>query len=263
MSYRLSRPCSFAGKKAVPVFVAALATPVSAAALEFPGASYAAEGWMKSDGRTSRFEQHIDWDQKRMRMVMAPEGREATTVIVYDMTNGAALMFQVGDDLPDREKVAIRTESGDSYEQMRAEYEAMADLEALGERTVNGESCTLYQSAYGSVGSDDEEAPGVACITGDGIVLQYLEEAGGTPVLEVTRVTRGSQDPGLFEIPPGYRTMDTGNLGSMMSGLMGAGQQPSAPQGPPDGASEAGDDGAGAGEAVREGLKGLFNRWKN
>jgi hypothetical protein len=237
---------------------------MSAAALEFPGASYAAEGWMKSDGGTSRFEQHIDWDQKRMRMVMAPEGREADTVIVYDMNDGAALMFQLGDDLPDREKVVIRTESGDTYEQMRAEYEAMADLEALGERTVNGESCTLYRSAYGGVGSDEEDdEPGVSCITEDGIVLQYLETEGGEPVLEVTRVTRGSQDPALFEVPPGYRTMDTGDLGSMMSGLMDAGQQPAEQQGQPNGAAASEDDGAGAGGAVREGLKGLFNRWKD
>lgn len=182
-----------------------------AGALEFPQTSYAARGWMHTEGRTMHFRQHIDWEQKRMRMVMAPESGSEAMVIVYDMTDGSGFMFTEGDDLPASEKVAIVTAGGDTYEQMRADYDAMGELEPVGSLTVNDEDCTLYRDRNGSMGPGGEEQPGTACITADGIVVQYVPADTDTPTLELTAVERGSQESGLFELPPGYRKLDMSN----------------------------------------------------
>lgn len=232
-------------------------------ALEFPETSYAAAGWMQADGERTRFEQHMDWERQRMRMAMTPEGERQTTVFIYDMSTGRGLMFALGDDIPENEKMAIAIDGGDtySYEQMRADYESMGDYEPLGARTVHGEDCTLYRSRDGSLGPGDEGEPGMACITDDGIVVQYLDAATESAVLELTRVTRGAPDPAMFEVPAGYQQMDMGNLGEMFSGLMQAGESGPSEGAPPD--AEAEEDGASAAEALREGIKGLFSRGQN
>jgi hypothetical protein len=258
--YRLSRPS--ATVRTIASTCLLIGAAAGAHALEFPETSYAAAGWMQADGERTRFEQHMDWERQRMRMAMTPEGDSQTTVFIYDMSTGRGLMFALGDDIPENEKMAIAIDGGDTYtyEQMRADYESMGDYEPLGERTVHGEDCTLYRSRDGSLGPGDEGEPGMACITDDGIVVQYLDAATDSAVLELTRVTRGTPDAAMFEVPAGYRQMDMGNLGEMFSGLMQAGE-PEASEASPD--AEAEEDGAGAAEAVREGIKGLFNRWQN
>jgi len=250
-----------APRSAAGVLMLTCASAVPAYALEMPEISYAGEGWMRADGHTMRFAQYIDWERKRMRMEMAEEGEEQTTVIVYDMTDGSALMFVLADGLPQDEKVAIRTASGDTYEQMRSRIDALAEVESIGTRTVNGEECSLYRTNDGELGAGDDFAPGVACVTDDGIVVQYQEEGADAPAQELTKVVRGPQDPALFAVPAGYQTLDTGNLGGMFSGLMGRDRGPGASEQTPredDSEAEAGNPV----DAVRKGLRGLFRRPK-
>jgi hypothetical protein len=248
-------------RSAAAVLTLTCASAVPAKALEMPETSYRAEGSMRAERSTVEFVQYIDWPRKRMRMEMASPDERETTVIVYDMTDGSALMFGLGEELPEEERVAIRTASGDTYEQMRARMDALADAEPIGTRTVHGEDCSLYRTDDGELGPGDERAPGVACVTDDGIVVQYQEDGSDAPSLEVTRLTRGEQDPALFTVPPGYRTLDTGNLGGMFSGLMDRDRGEAAPDSAPDQAGEG--EAATPVDAVRKGLRGLFRRPEN
>jgi len=91
--------------------------------------------------------------------------------------------------------------------------------EVIGPETVNGMSTTKYKSVYES---KDGKFGGFTWFTDDNIAVKgfLIQKTKGEKQrlkFEFTNLKRGKQDDSLFEIPPGYRKFDMGNLGGMMN----------------------------------------------
>lgn len=88
-----------------------------------------------------------------------------------------------------------------------AASEAFARLnpEEVGEAVVAGEATTIYRTSG--------EMNGRFWITDDGIVMRMEAEAQqGTFTMELEELNRGEQAPSLFELPPGVKVIDGGQI---------------------------------------------------
>lgn len=86
-----------------------------------------------------------------------------------------------------------------------------------GQDEVAGEPCDLWKV---DVQANIASAPTLACITTDGIALRTEAEIKGKKqvIYEATQVTRGPQDPQLFELPKDVQVMKLpkGKLGGAL-----------------------------------------------
>lgn len=103
----------------------------------------------------------------------------------------------------------------------------------VGEGMVAGEPCDLWKvEPLATMNA----GPTVACITPDGIALRTeIERKDGRKdlVFEATSLTRGPQDPKLFQLPPDVTVIKApaGKIGRML-GVPGIGGGPAAPAAP-------------------------------
>lgn len=100
---------------------------------------------------------------------------------------------------------------------------------------VAGETCDLWKTdAPTSAPAGVTLGPTTACITPDGIALRTEVEINGKKqvLFEATRLTRGAQDPKLFQLPPGVQVMKVpkGKLGTALG--LGGGAPAEAPPPP-------------------------------
>lgn len=177
------------------VLVAALAgapAPVRADPLPRPSVEYAATARTPREGT----ELKVVHGKGRMRIEIGEAGTAGAMTGLIDPRKKRMVMLTA---LPGMEKMALEME-------LPADF-SFADLPAdgtrLGSDTVAGEACDLWRIEEKAVGSEPVEA----CITPDGIVMRATATMNGKPkvVFEVTELTRGPQDPALFEVPKGVK----------------------------------------------------------
>ncbi|MEP9366481.1 hypothetical protein [Xanthobacter sp. VNH20] len=152
----------------------------------------------------------------RLQVEMARQGNHMRMEISNPAVPGTLLGFLNIDTRkvvlvsPSLPKMGIETD-------LPADFQ-IASLAGEGTRTgtseVAGEACTLWQVEKAA----QLTGPTTACITEDGIVLRTQVEIQGKAHLafEVLSLKRGPQDPELFRLPPGTRTMKMPNGGGLL-----------------------------------------------
>jgi hypothetical protein len=197
---------------AVAFVLAALAGAAAAGEIPEPRASYAGEGVMTSEAGAMPFRVFADGAIER-REVTAENG---THVVIKRPDLGVAYLMTPDDHMA----VEVSGDAGslpDSAEEMRT-----FDTAPVGSEKIAGEPATKY--AVSGVNADGAGFDGFAWVTDDGILLKMegTASSGGTDMpmsVELTGLTRGPQDPALFELPPGMPVM---RLGGMKIGHAGA-----------------------------------------
>lgn len=178
--------------------------PVQAEPMPRPAADYAATAKTTGDGPDLKLA-HAD-GRVRLDMTLPSVGASVTGLV--DTKRGRMVMM-----IPGMDRMAVEIELPEAFSFARLPPEGTR----LGTDTVAGEACDLWRTA-GKVGSDPVEA----CITADGIVLRANATVNGSPrrVFEVLELTRGPQDPALFEVPKGVKvTKVPKGMESMVPGL--------------------------------------------
>ncbi len=89
--------------------------------------------------------------------------------------------------------------------------------EAIGSETINGEATTKYK-----VANPKEKLTGTFWVTKDGIIMKMEMHANNQKfVYDTQNVKRGPQAKSLFQIPPGFKVTEMGNMGPMMDNMGG------------------------------------------
>jgi hypothetical protein len=175
-------------------------TPVAAEPLPTPSVDFALKA--KLGGRV-----HVDMSRQGNRMRMEISNPAVPGTLLGFLNIDTRKVVLVSPSLP---KMGIETD-------LPADFQ-IASLAGEGTRAgtsqVAGEPCTLWQVEKAA----QLAGPTTACITEDGIVLRTLVEIQGKPHLtfEVVSLARGPQDPDLFRLPPGTRTMKMPNGGGLL-----------------------------------------------
>lgn len=161
----------------------------------------------------------LAYSQGKMRIEVAKPEMAGSMVGIIDLNARRMVMLS-----PQMPKVAVEIELPPEYV-----VGAMSGTGSkVGRGEVAGEPCDLWQV---DPPTDRKVSATSACITPDGIALKTEAEVQGTTrvLYEVARLTRGAQDPKLFQLPPGVKVMKVpqGKFGSIL-GLPGAG--PAKPQ---------------------------------
>lgn len=107
----------------------------------------------------------------------------------------------------------------------------------VGESQVSGQACDLWKmDASAATRAKPGIGPTTACITLDGIALRTEMEINGKKqvMFEATQLTRGPQDPKLFQLPAGVQVIKVpkGKIGAAL-GLPGFGGPAPADAPPP------------------------------
>lgn len=194
-----------AGCALAPLLAAALLAPACADPLPRPSVDYAATARTPSEGTHLK----VVHGNGRVRVEVGGGAASAMTGLI-DPKKRRMVMLTT---LPGMDKVALEMELPEDF--------SFADLPADGDRfgsdTVAGEACDLWRTSE-KVGSEPVEA----CITADGIVMRATAVVKGKPqvVFEVVELTRGPQDPALFEVPKGVKvTRVPKSMQGMIQGL--------------------------------------------
>ncbi|MFG1297834.1 MULTISPECIES: hypothetical protein [Xanthobacter] len=148
------------------------------------------------------------YSQGKMRIAVNNPDTPGSMVGIIDLTAHRMIMQS-----PQMPKVAVEIALPPEYV-----VGALAGTGTKGERSeVAGEPCNLWQV---DPPADRKVGPTQACITDDGIALRTEAEIKGTNrvLYEVTSLTRGPQDPKLFQVPPGVKVMKMpqGKFGSIL-----------------------------------------------
>ncbi|HJQ55999.1 MAG TPA: hypothetical protein VJ890_03785 [Vineibacter sp.] len=150
--------------------------------LPLPSVDYAADGnIMMHTGNVASTMRHAGG---KIRIDAAPNGN--ATTVYFDLAAPTATIVTERHG----QKIAMQV---DASQVGGAIATAGIDAKRMGEDTVLGESCIIYEF---------EVTPGrpmQACVTQDGIGLRSYEL--GRMLWQATRVTRAPQDPALFKVP--------------------------------------------------------------
>lgn len=144
----------------------------------------------------------LAYSQSKMRVEMKGPKASAPIIGIIDFEAHKMLMM-----MPNVANMALEIEIPPEYAVGALSGEGVR----VGESQVAGEPCDLWKvdaETRKEVGK--KIGPTTACITADGIALRTEAEIDGhTRVLyEATEVTRGPQDPALFQLPPGVQVMN-------------------------------------------------------
>jgi hypothetical protein len=90
--------------------------------------------------------------------------------------------------------------------------------ERLGAETVAGEACDVWRFI-----DRKTSRPGLACVTPDGIPMWAGEESA-RPVMTITSLRRGPQNPAYLDPPPGLATIRASGLGDLPIDIPGLGR---------------------------------------
>ncbi|MFG1425193.1 hypothetical protein [Roseixanthobacter glucoisosaccharinicivorans] len=178
-------------------------TPAAAEPLPVPSADFALKA--KLGGRVL-----VDMSRQGNRMRMEISNPAVPGTLLGFLNIDTRKVVLVSPSLP---KMGIETD-------LPADFQ-IASLAGEGTRAgtaeVAGEPCTLWQVEKAA----QLAGPTTACITEDGIVLNTMVEIQGKPHLtfEVLSLKRGPQDPELFRLPPGTRTMKVPNGAGLLPSI--------------------------------------------
>ncbi|MFS8036566.1 hypothetical protein ACI7BZ_06285 [Xanthobacter sp. AM11] len=212
---------------ACPLFVAALAcqalAPQAARAdpIPLPSVDFALKAGLRRGGSLD-----LAHSQGKMRVEMTRPNVPGSMIGIIDLK--ARRMVVRTPNLPN---MAVEIELPPEY--------ALGALSGnglrVGESQVAGEACDLWKMD-GPTPAQASIAMGatVACITPDGIALRTEVDIKGKKqvLFEASQLTRGPQDPKLFQLPPGVQVVKVpkGKIGAAL-GLQGFGGAPA--EGPP------------------------------
>jgi hypothetical protein len=204
-------------QRLVPVALAAMtlvAAPAWADKLPLPKAAYSADVVFYAKGR--EFTGHINVDgPKERRQAKNAVGVDKTTIIRRDQGK-AGLVY----DLKPARKlaVAMRMAAAEAAGEIGApgiDIDAFygAEAESQGLETIDGLLTTKY--AIKIDGGPDLVVNATVWATDDGIIVKMV---GKTSIdtdampsrMELKNITRGPQDPSLFEVPAGLEVLTAG-----------------------------------------------------
>lgn len=138
------------------------------------------------------------------------------------------------------------------------------EMTPLGKETVNGVETTKNKVV--STDPQGHKVEGTMWISKEGIMVKGIftdPSQGNKPVtIDLKNLKIAKQDPGLFEIPKGYKKMAGFGMGGMMPAGAGQGAMPTVPPGQipkagqdPDDEAEAGNPPAGTDDQTAKALK--------
>ena len=218
--------------KPPPLLIAALAALVSGQALAeklpLPKASYSADITYETDGRTYSGRINVDGYKER-RDVRDAAGRDSVKIIRRDL--GKLIELRPQRNAAVELRIAAAEAAGE-IGAPAADIDSFygADVTPQGHETVAGLATTKYHV-------DTETSPGLkidALIwsTDDGIIVRIEGKAsveGGNQLarVELSNITRGPQDPGLFEAPQGMTVISPDAISTdAPDGKSGSADQP-------------------------------------
>lgn len=165
---------------------AIVGTPATAEPVPMPQTDYAAKGRFAGGGEIS-----VRHRAGKMRLDFTVAGAPVTMTGIVDLGSRKVLMTM---PIPGaKTALEIDLADGGSFGQ------AVGEGRRTGSATVAGERCDTWEIDGKGAGK------AVACVTADGIHLRTEVENDGKrqTVMEIGGLTRGPQDPKLFELPPG------------------------------------------------------------
>lgn len=180
-----------------PAFVAAAVAAFTCAAqaepVPLPTVDYAVRAKILNDGKA--FLQHSNG---KMRIEMEFPTVAEPVVGLVDMRTKKMVMLV---PIPGLTTTAIEIDFGDN-----ASFgQVLGDGRRVGNDTVAGESCTLWEVTT----KEEKIDKAVVCLGRDNIPLktQATIEGKVRTVFEATEISRAPQDPKQFELPKGVRVM--------------------------------------------------------
>jgi hypothetical protein len=204
-------------QRLVPAALAAMtlvAAPAWADKLPLPKAAYSADVTFYAKGKQSTGHINVDGPKER-RQTKNAAGIDKTTIIRRDQGK-AGLVYDLK---PNRHlAVAMRMAAAEAAGEIGApgiDIDAFygAEAESQGLETIDGLLTTKY--AIKIDGGPDLVVNATVWATDDGIIVKM---AGKTSIdtdaapsrMELKNITRGAQDPALFEVPTGMEVLTAG-----------------------------------------------------
>ena len=204
--------------------------------------SFAADANFETEEMTAKT--HISYQPGKVRDEFDMGGQQMVMIRRFDLNKFWMIMGQ-------GMYMEVDPEQGSD----QAPQYKLISREVIGPETVNGISTTKYKSIYES---SDGQFGGFTWFTEDNIAVKgfLVHKTKGEKQrfkFEFTNLKRGAQADSLFEIPPGYKQLNMGNMFGMGRSRSGA----TAP------AENGDDDGGVVGEYVDEAKKTAEDTTKN
>ncbi|MGB6230937.1 MAG: hypothetical protein WBF53_12530 [Litorimonas sp.] len=158
---------------------------------------YSADYQVSADGESYAMDMMSSGSKMRIQVDMA----EANSVNIIDRDTMQSVTLVDVSGMKMAMKVDAASVLPGTLSEL-TESEAGSMPPSTGTKTVAGHACNIHSTEGSQV-----------CLTSDGIMLEVVSPDGG---MVATRLERRTQDPSLFEVPPGYQVMD---MGGMMGGL--------------------------------------------
>ena len=207
-----------------------VAVPAAAEKLPLPKAAYSADVTFESKGR--EYSGHINADGPKERREIKGLGGVPSSVKIIRRDQG-----KVYDLKPQRRlAIALRMAVAEAAGETGAPGTDIdsfygADVQPLGEETINGVPTTKYGVELNS--APELTVKATVWATEDGIVVRVI---GSTSVdsdsksarMELKNIVRGPQDAALFELPAGMSILSPDSDGDSPEAAPGAAQQPPA-----------------------------------
>jgi hypothetical protein len=204
-------------QRLVPAALAAMAlvaAPALADKLPLPKAAYSADVTIYAKGKQSTGHINVDGPKER-RQTKNGAGIDKTTIIRRDQGK-AGLVYDLK---PNRKlAVAMRMAAAEAAGEIGApgiDIDAFygAEAESQGLETIDGLLTTKY--AIKIDGGPDLVVNATVWATDDGIIVKMVGKTSidtdATPSrMELKNITRGPQDPSLFEVPTGLEVLTAG-----------------------------------------------------
>lgn len=191
-----------------------MAGAAQAAGPSRPQVEYSADSVMETAEVSMKGRVHYTPTRERREMVMGSGGDKMITITRHDKKVAWTLM--------PAEKMYMEmsiAQAGAKNKSDPSQYKI--EQTVVGPETVNGVNTT--KSKIIMTGPKGEKMGGFMWVTRENIVVKMDAIAVDKKQkhrfkTELTNLKVGKQDAALFEIPPGYTTMDMGGMGKMMMG---------------------------------------------
>ena len=204
-------------QRLVPAALAAMtlvAAPALADKLPLPKAAYSADLTIYAKGKQSTGHINVDGPKER-RQTKNSAGIDKTTIIRRDQGK-AGLVYDLK---PNRKlAVAMRMAAAEAAGEIGSpgiDIDAFygAEAEAQGLETIDGLLTTKY--AIKIDGGPDLVVNATVWATDDGIIVKMvgktsIDTDAAPSRMELKNITRGPQDPSLFEVPTGMEVLTAG-----------------------------------------------------
>jgi hypothetical protein len=175
--------------------------------LPVPTVEYSADRTVETDAGT--LEGRIYSAMEKERIETSMHGIENVMILRRDRQAGWMLM--------PAQRMYQEVDLARAEEQSGMQSSDKADITVVGPETVEGQAATKYKMVM-----KDGSGGGFIWITADGITVKMdlLGKSGGDKTrmtVTLKNIVIGAQDPGLFELPEGYKAMPSfGGLGGFV-----------------------------------------------